>query len=277
MGEQSVADSVDPRALRILLDRYWTSSGWRSDNSAATSPEDFEFAKRASMMFDDVRLSHDDIVDRALTAVRTTNRRVVANAFVASLTSHRRDLRSALGSFAVLQHFPRHRMTPGDGPCEICGEHDRRDTLQDLNVLNFERFKWGGVRHLDPSYAAFDLDLFHRLAPAQPTADDVELLRKLLRAILAAPRMTTSATLHEHLAKIIKSNKSERDVLIAILGLCDILSTPKHRGFARAFVPESEREEPMRRFVDMPYPACWWQRRDGINKKAVAYWFGHLL
>ena len=32
-----------------------------------------------------------------------------------------------------------------------------RDEHIDWNVLNFERLKWGGVRHGEPSYMAFDL------------------------------------------------------------------------------------------------------------------------
>jgi hypothetical protein len=73
--------AVDRRALRILIDTYWTAAGWRDESSRSTSPEDFEYAKRAGVMFDDVRLSHDDVVERALSAVRAVDRETVANAF----------------------------------------------------------------------------------------------------------------------------------------------------------------------------------------------------
>jgi hypothetical protein len=268
---------IDRRAMRILFDTYWTSSGWLDDKARRTPPEDFEYAKRAGVMFDEVRLSHDDVVKRAIAAVRAVDRENVANAFVASLASRRLELRSALGSFAVLQHFPRHGATTRRGACPVCGEYDRPSEPEDLNVLNFERFKWGGVRHDQPLYAALDLELFARLAAPAPGPDDVRLLTALVDAIEAVPPRESSASLEKHLAKVFKSNKAERDALIAILGLCDILSATGHPGFMRKFVPSSERELPDRHFVDMAYPACWWTGADGVSREALAYWFGHLL
>lgn len=269
--------AIDRRAVKILSDTYWTSTGWLDEKVRSTPPQDFEYAKRAGVMFDEVHLSHDDVVRRALSAVRGVDRRSVAGAFVASLSSRRLELRSALGSFAVLQHFPRHGTPIERGPCPVCRAYNRTSRREDLNILNFERFKWGGVRHEDPLYAALDLELFARVKPPSPAPDDVRLLRAMLDAIKAAPPETSSASLQKHLAKVIRSNKPERDMLIGILGLCGILGTAEHPGYLRQFVPASARELPPRRFVDMAYPACWWTRADGVSKQAVAYWFGHLL
>jgi hypothetical protein len=108
---------VDPRALKVLFDAYWTSAGWRADGSGTTTPEDFEYAKLAGVMFDPVQLSHSDIVERAIAAVCRVERRAVAAAFIVSLSSRRLELRSALGSFAVLQRLTRH---PVPRPREAC-------------------------------------------------------------------------------------------------------------------------------------------------------------
>jgi hypothetical protein len=278
------ATTVDRRAIEVLFATYWTGSVWRDWKSRFTPPDDFEYAKRAGVMFDPVRLSHDAIVRRAVVVIRTVERRAVADAFVVSLSSRRLELRSALGSFAVLQHFPQHKdpraqvkfFRKGD-PCPVCGELNRAVEVVDLNVLNFERFKWGGVRHDEPLYASLDLGLFQQLPGVTPVAADIAVLKGLLRAIEAAPMETSSAKLEKHLAKVFESNKTERDKVLCILGLCGILGTPAHPGYMRKFVPYSERDLPGRRFVDMQYPACWWQRSDGINQEAVAYWFGHLL
>ena len=143
-------------------------------------------------------------------------------------------------------------------------------------MLNFERIKWGGVRHLYPIYAAFDLEQFQRLDPVIPEPIHVELLKEILRSIEGTDSTTTAAQLQEHL-KMLKSNKAERDVLIGILGICGILETNDHPGFLASFISESERVFPDRRFVDMTYPACWWTRTSGLNWKAVDFWFGHLL
>jgi hypothetical protein len=274
---RDVATPIDPRALKVLLGTYWTSAGWRDDNSRSTSPEDFEYAKQAGVMFDPIRLSHADIVKRALAAVRRVERRAVADAFIVSLSSRQLELRSALGSFAVLQHFPQHNAPRQRGACPVCGAYNRGPETEDLNVLNFERFKWGGVRHDKPLYASMDLQLFQELPRAAPTATEVAVFKGVLKVIEGAPPKTSSASLEKLLPKAFKSSKAERDIVVGILGYCGILATAAHPGFMRQFVNFSDHALPPRHNVDMAYPACWWQRSDGINQSALAYWFGHVL
>ena len=274
---QDTTTPVDRRALKVLFDTYWTSAGWRDERSRSIPPDDFEYAKQAGVMFDPVRVSHDDIVKRAIAAVRGVKRQAVADAFIISLSSRRLDLRSALGSFAVYQHFARHPAPRDDERCPVCGVYGGRAEQEDLNVLNFERFKWGGVRHDQPLYASMDLEQFRKLPRVTPTAAEVAVFKGLLKAVEAAPAETSSAVLQKHLAKAVRSSKAERDVLVGILGYCGILATAAHPGYMSHFVPWSDRELPGRRFVDMAYPACWWRRVDGINSKALAYWFGHVL
>jgi hypothetical protein len=274
---QDTTTSVDRRALKVLFDTYWTSAGWRDDGSQSTPPDDFDYAKQAGVMFDPIRVSHDDLVKGASAAVRGVKRQAVVDAFVVSLSSRRLDLRSALGSFAVFQHFTKHPAPRDRAPCPVCGAYSGRAEQEDLNVLNFERFKWGGVRHDQPLYASMDLELFRKLPRANPTSTDVALFKGVLKAVEAAPARTSSAVLQKHLAKAFKSSKAERDVVVGILGYCGVLATSEHPGYMHRFVPWSDRELPERRFVDMAYPACWWQRSDGINQEALAYWFGDVL
>jgi len=274
---QDSSTPVDPRALKVLFDTYWTPGGWRDEHSRRTPLKDFEYAKRAGVMFDPIRLSHDDIVKRAIAAVRRVERQAVADAFIVSLSSRRLELRSALGSFAVLQHLPRHTTPRQSDACSVCGEYNRAAEDEDLNVLNFERFKWGGVRHDQPMYASMDLELFRRLPRAAPSVADVTIFKGVLKTIEAAPQKTSSAALEKRLTKALKPSKAERDTVVGILGYCGILATAEHPGYMRRFVPWSDRELPARRFVDMAYPACWWQRSDGVNREGLAYWFGHVL
>ena len=219
----------------------------------------------------------DEIVARALDARQGIEAGAVAEAFVASLTSRRLDQRSALGSFASFRHFRDHAPPPSNESCVVCGEYAASRSAHDLSVLNFERFKWGGVRHDQPLYAALDLELFARSDRCRPTADDVETLRQLLEVIEDVPASTTAAELQKHLSPAIRSSKSEREVLVGILGLCGVMATKEHPGHFPNFVPYAERELPARRFVDMAYPACWWRGADGLNDEAVRFWFGHLL
>lgn len=267
---------IDRRAHKILFDTYWTPAGWRDDESYLTSTEDFEYAKSQGVMFDPIEVSHAGIVEEAIGASQPIDRLNVANAFLVSLSTRRLDLRSALGSFAVLQHFPRHEAPKPGKECRVCGVYNHGATLEDLNILNFERFKWGGVRHLDPLYASMDLKQFRELPAVTPSPPDLMIFDNVLTAIEAAPSGTSAASLEKHMKDTFKSNKPEREIVIGILGLCGILATDRHPGFMRQFVHSSDRLLPGRRYVDMEYPACWWQRPDGINQDALTYWFGHV-
>lgn len=258
---------MDKTALNILLKSYWSASGWKADGDRMPCPEDFEHAKSKGVMFDPVTLDHDQAIAQVNELVAKLNRRKVADAFLSSLSTRRLDWRSALGSYSVFQHIQPHASTNMEHQCRICGFYMTGGLEHDLNVLNFERIKWGGVRHDQVIYAVMDLSLFLKEPATEPTNADIEIFRKIIAAIEVAPENTSSANLHSQFAKIFKSNKSERDVLIAILGFCGVLETPIHSGYSSTFVPVIERHLPDRRFVDMPYPACWWQSNIGINQK----------
>jgi hypothetical protein len=62
---------MDQKAVKILFDKYWSSSGWRDKE---IFPEDFEYAKSKGVMFDPISLSHDEIVKRAVVAVGRTSK-----------------------------------------------------------------------------------------------------------------------------------------------------------------------------------------------------------
>lgn len=261
---------MDNRARKILFDAYWSSSGWNR-GEPRLSAEDFEYAKAQRAMFDPVKPTHDEAISRLRAVAERVSLRQVAHGFLASLSTRRLEWRSALGSYSVARWLPEHEATPGERQCRICGlyvgEHD-------LSILNFERLKWGGVRHSDPVYAALDLELFLDDLPPAPSAEDIGVLRDLVAAIVAAPEPVTSAALHKHFPATLKGNKSERDQLIAILGLCGILDTHDHPGFAERFVPYYQRTLPDRHFVDMAYPACWWKGLDGMNAVRLRQLFG---
>jgi hypothetical protein len=270
--------SMDKRAIRILFQTFWSPSGWKSEKERTVAPDDFAYAKSAGAMFDPLRMSHTEIVQRAITAATALTPRVVADGFLASLSTKRLDLRSALGSYAVLRHFPDHHPSSEQRQCTICGAYEQSDKAKDLNVLSFERFKWGGVRHDQPLYALFDLEQFMKGDRPCPSTRDVQIFAELIEIILAVPLETSAAILSKHLSNCnFKSSKAEREIVIGILGLCGILETTAHPGYSRQFVAYSRRELPSRRFVDMHYPACWWKRIDGINQDALRLYFGHIL
>ena len=267
---------MDKRARDILFSTFWSSAGWKADRSV--SPADFEYAKHHGLMFEPVQLDHQGVVRKAIAARSLVDLPTAADAFVASLSSRALDYRSSLGSYVALSHFPDHLRSADQSTCAICGAYNGADEeSEDLSILQFERLKWGGVRHLQPVYAAFDLEQFALLPPRAPGPGDVRVLRALLASINGVAPGTTAAQLQAFLPAEIKSNRAERDILIGILGIAGVLETSNHRGFLSAFVPSKTRVLPDRRYVDMAYPACWWTGADGINWEAVELIFGHLL
>jgi hypothetical protein len=268
---------VSKAALRPLLDMHWSSQGWR-DPLLVPVEEDMRRAVDAGVMFTQPwTVDHDGLVETARSVASQVSIEDVSRAFVASLSSRRLDLRSALGSFAVARLLPEHRWTPAPGRqgCAVCGLKSARRE-EDINILNFERFKWGGVRRDDIAYVVFDLQQFQRAPKLQPTEADIALGRDLIAALRTAPSKMTGAQAQGRIA-MLKSNKSERDTLIDILGVCSILETPDHQGYYSQFTPVSERVLPEYRFVERTYPVCWWRGANGINDAALALFIPQLL
>ena len=272
----SVTAPIDKRAAKILHSTYWSPLGWKPLPDQAAAPADFVYAKSMGLMFDPVAMDHDQTVAAVRSLVASLDRRTVADAFLASLSTRRLDWRSVLGSYAVFQHLPTHDHQGGRGWCHVCNFFQGEET-HDLNVLNFERMKWGGVRHLSPVYAAMDMDLFLRSPAPPPTREDIAIFWSMLDAIRSADASTTSARLHALFSKSLKGNKSERDIIISILGFSDVLTDGVHPGFSDAFIPVTRRADPNRHNVDMAYPACWWTAREGIDELRLHDYFGHVL
>lgn len=199
----------------------------------------------------------------------------VEDAFVASLPSRRWDLRSALSSCVIATRVPKHHYRE-DPPDPMCSECFLYTDERDLNMLNFERFKWGGVRldHID--YVAFDLEQFRRAPRLDATKRDIDAGRRLLDELRHLPPGTSAPAAAKRLRSL-KGNQAEREVVLDILGICSILEAPGHPGHVPQFVASRERELPPHRFVDRAYPVCWWTADHGINESAVAEVLPRLL
>jgi hypothetical protein len=65
-------------------------------------------------------------------------------------------------------------------------------------------------------------------------------------------------------------------VLVDILGVCGVLGTPDHRGYAESYVPADRRELPSRHYVDRAFPACWWTGVHGVNDDNLALFLPQL-
>jgi hypothetical protein len=262
----------DPKAKRVLFDSFWSAQGWRKQTP---EPQAFEYARSKGYMFPPAPVAHDWLVKEITEFGQSLAIKDVSDAFLASLTTRRLDLRPALSSLAIARHFPVHSYSPREPQtgCAVCG--GRREGTEDLNVLNFERHKWGGVRLLDPVFIWFSLDRFKAEGGAEPTDADRELLLAVVDAISSLPEQAT-ATKAEAALRAIKSSKEERFAVLDMLGTCGILAPPDHPGFATGFVQDRDRSLPAQRFIDRKYPVVWWHGRDGVDQAALRLFFPQL-
>jgi hypothetical protein len=222
----------------------------------------------AGIMFAEPRrMDHNGWVRTARAAADAVRLSDIGQAFIGSLTTRRLDLRSALGSFAVARHLPLHDFSIGPSwLCRVCGL--REEDEQDLNVLSFERFKWGGVRKADLRYVTFDLEQFLRAPTSMVDATAIAIGRQLITKLRTAPFSETATTATAKI-RMIKGNAAERATLLDSLGLAGILAPQAHPGYLHTFVPFDQRMLPPRHFVDRAYPVCWWRGSDGVNEEAV--------
>ncbi|MBH5398741.1 hypothetical protein HZZ13_13195 [Bradyrhizobium sp. CNPSo 4010] len=267
----------DKKALQILLDAYWSPRGWKRDEPVDRA--DFEYARQAGYMFDSVTVTHDDMVARLVSVRTRMNLERVADAFLASLSTRRLELRSALGSFSCAAQFPLHglleqatrRAPSGRLYCGICGRYgDSGPEQQDLNILNFERWKWGGVRHLDPLYCWFDLAQFEKIAQVAPTQTDHSILARIIDIASNLAPAARPGELESRISRVVKSNSAERRTLIQILGYCGVLKPAGRNGFLQAFTADELRDRPPDRANDWAYPVIWWRGADGVDMDALS-------
>jgi hypothetical protein len=259
---------VDDRAVKTLFQTYWSSAGWRTE--PATPPEDLAHAVDAGVMFNEtVTMMHDELVRAVHDEVAKVSADQAAQAFLGSLSTRRLEQRSALGSYAVAKHLATHSFeADADGRCAVCGLWERERDI-DRNILNFERFKWGGVRRTDLTYVWHDLERFAAEEPMSASEGDREALEALLDELDAAPSNITAPKAAQTLLRSVKGNKDERSVLLDILGVCSVLETPEQKGFDEGFVRSDSRPLPPLRFVERAYPVCWWTGEHGVNRRAA--------
>jgi hypothetical protein len=204
---------VDKRAKNILLKTYWSAQGWKRDYT--TEPEDFEYAKSKGLMFDPLTISKEEIISRLNRILINIPLKKVTDAFLCSLTNNRLDWRSGLASFAnakrLLENINVDERLYSDG----------KDI--NLNVLNFERIKWGGVRHAEGLYNLLDLELLQKEIVPTPTKEDIEIFKKILAKLENADANETPSVFRDNLKDVFNKSKNERATLMEILGCVEII------------------------------------------------------
>ncbi len=280
MGESLL---MDKKAKNILFKTYWSGQGWKEEYT--TAPDDFLYAKEKGLMFDPITISHDDCVDQIMETVNSISSEQVAKAFLSSLSTRRLDWRSGIASYYIAKLVVPHKYTPvasgysyKDGKavsvsytCEVCkkikyGVIGKEEYVKnDLNVLNFERLKWGGVRHGDLLYTLFDLKQFQKEQITEPTETDITIFKNILSAASSCKTGDFPGVLRDRLKDIpeLESNKSERAVILEILACIGVL---RPRSYDRETSGKNDWT-----FVE------YWRGEDGYDTEMVDKYFGKYL
>ena len=153
---------MDKKAKNILVQTYW-KNGWIDSKDIKTNPADFAYAKEKGLMFDPLTISHDECIEKIFEILPKISEEKVSKAFLSSLSTRRLDWRSGLASYFIAKQLTPHKYTPVESghsyekgiivytsyTCGICRDlkygiiGDENYENEDLNVLNFERIKWG--------------------------------------------------------------------------------------------------------------------------------------
>ena len=206
---------MDKKAKDILFKTYWTSAGWKNDAHFTTETADFEYAKEKGVMFEPLTITKSEILARLQEIVETVSLKKITDAFLSSMTNKRLDWRSALGSYANAKRL----LSENNFDDAYYG----RGINQDLNVLNFERIKWGGIRHNNGLYNWLDLTLLNKDNVTEPTAQDIQIFQAILNEIQNSETGDRIDTLRDKLKGLFKSSKVERHTFTEVLGSADLL------------------------------------------------------
>ncbi|MBE6811387.1 MAG: hypothetical protein E7523_00730 [Ruminococcaceae bacterium] len=274
--------------LKTLLAMF-KGSYWRSEISV--SEEDISCAKEKGYLFDyPAYESHADSLHRLNSIISKIDPTDIADAFLFSLSTRKLEYRSALGSYyyakAVREHsfMASHNETLAAAAvhCYLCGWDAWQTSPSKFELLyegynryNYERYKFGGVRHAYINYALFDLEQFTKLPKVTPADEDRQILTQILSCVDRLNNSDKVGKLRDTIvkAKIFKSNKDEVSVLLDELGICGILTGKDYPSYDVYFANEYERA-PVEHRNDFAYPVNRWYARDGINTEKLKEVFG---
>lgn len=264
---------MDKKAKKILMQTFWSSSGWKSSPLPFTG-EDYDYAKSKGLMFDPITIGHDELIQRLHSLHKEVTKERVAAAFLHSLSTRQVHLRSALSSWALTSRLPLHTYEErraalpnysSCGDCNHAGIQSDRDYLQaNLNVLNFERVKWGGIRLNHLLYCWLDLEQLNHEESLPVSDEDIGILHNLLRAVEECSEQESPRHLEKRWKDVLPSSKHERDVLMEIWGYAGILAPQ-----------DTPRTRPRR--DDDFFSMSAWQGSDGYSRKALEFYFGEYL
>lgn len=252
---------IDRKARKTLFQAYWSSEGWkipREEPSAA----DLDHAKSCGVMFDFVTLTHDEVIERILSARASADVTALAQSFLASFSTREVHLRPGLASWFLTDTVATHPFE-GNVTCGVCRQFPVTKE-HDLSATNFARLKWGRTPEIYLLDHAFVLERAV-IEQQEPTAEDRDLLAALLDAADSLPHDARARDLERALKSVIRSNRQERECVIEVLAASGVLSPSRVSDAEYARIPPK---------TDWSDTAALWRGDDGVKREQAAKLFG---
>jgi hypothetical protein len=272
---------MDKKAKDILFKTYWRNGQWVMNNRTIEAA-DFEYAKSKGLMFDNLTITHDECINEIFKIAEKISIDKVSQAFLSSLSNKRLDWRSSIASYFIAKKLKKHKYSKavsGHGydnngkmnqtyySCGICLKHGMLEkekyVNEDLNVMNFERIKWGGVRLGHLLYTLLDLKLISKEEITAPTDEDIAIFKNILKTIETSEPKDYPSVLRKRLSECVKSAKDVTGSLMEIMACIEIL---KPASYDR---PTTGRHD--WRYVE------FWRGEDKYNQEAANKFFGKYL
>jgi hypothetical protein len=219
---------------------------------------------------------------------KRSNKEIIIASFLASFSSNKKELRSGLPVFAIMQTFPKHEFVlrenqdlARESPCEICSTaygYPKELSEKNLEILNICINEGGLIGHRLSNYYNY-LHVFNSNADVKNVKvneEDLRIFSEILDILLNIEENDTlKKEALKSIAKIkgLRTTLEQRQVLLETLGYCSILETVKYKGLLKeytnlAVAPRKTHSS------DWNYPVDFWLGKDGINKEAFKFWFG---
>lgn len=271
--------NMDKKALK-LLKKYYHGHKYINKSYGKYTTEDFEYCKTHGVMFENLAMSHRDIISeikRISTAIDIND---VVKGFLYSLSSGDMQYRTALSSYVYAKSLPDHSYEPKGNYCRVCGFHggegadDSTIVTIDLNKYSYMRF-FGGTQDLgDITYVLHDLRESLKLPKANFNEKDIFILNRIFGLATRIGSGNRVIALQKLITKerVFQATKTEIDTILGILSMCGIFQTEQHKGYIYEYTNSSDRG-----FVyecDLYYPLNWWRGKHGVNYSAVKEIFG---
>lgn len=277
-------DYMDKKAIDILLKTMKTAQDkclsnwfyWETYMKYITE-DDFNYAKKQFVMYDQEKISHNDICKRIKRAIVKIKKQEVVNAFIYSLSTRQLEYRSFLSSYCIGKSLPEHDFLPCQNSnksiCAVCGLHtyEFEDAIE-FNTINYFKYKHGSC-FSDLVSVLFDMEQFPKLPIVKPNESCYKILKELKNNIESAKPGDRISQLKKSISKTLKSNDTERLGILEIFGIIGVLHSDKHFGYTDRYITYLEREHRPIKNDDVDYPSRWWQGIFGVDNEKWENWF----